>query len=282
MVARMVARAVAGLVLGLALRAQPQRIVSTFPSITETLFAIGAGDRVVGVSNYCRYPPAALSLPRVGGYLKPDAEKIALLRPDMVILRKNTTGLADRLSDLGIAHAEVSIGSLSDVYSMIREVGIAAGAEDRAEKLNDQIRSRLAAFRAETLGHARVKVLVIVGRTPGMLTNLIAVGPAAYLGELLEIAGGENVLTEPAIAYPRISMETVVRADPEVILDLSAMSDAASEGNRLVREWLSHRELEAVRSERVFAIPPEPLATPGPRVVEAVELLRSTIHRDRP
>jgi len=275
----MVARAVAGLVFALALKAQPQRIVSTFPSITETLFAIGLGDRVVGVSNYCRYPPAAVSLPKVGSYIKPDAEKIALLRPDLVILRKGASGLADRLSALGIAHAEVTLGSLSDVYAMIREVGMAAGANDRAEKLNGQIRARLDTFRAETAGQAKVKVLVIVGRTPGMLTNLIAVGPSAYLGELLQIAGGENILTERAISYPHISLETVVRADPDVILDVSGMSDAASGDDR---PWLAHRELRAVQNARVFALPPEPLTTPGPRVVEAVELLRSTIYRNRP
>src|SRR5580658_4724882 len=101
-------------------QAGPLRIVSTFPSITETLFALGAGDRVVGVSNYCRYPPAVLSLPKVGTFTRPDPEKIALLRPDLVIIDKSATGLAERLSALGIPHADVKLGSLADMYSMIR------------------------------------------------------------------------------------------------------------------------------------------------------------------
>src|SRR5271156_1200377 len=105
---------IAGLLLAFITQAQPARIVSTFPSITETLFALGAGGRVVGVSNYCRYPAAVLSLPKVGSYTKPDPERIALLRPDMVIIQKTAAGLADRLSALGIPHAEVKIGSLAE------------------------------------------------------------------------------------------------------------------------------------------------------------------------
>jgi iron complex transport system substrate-binding protein len=104
------------LLLPLSEEAQPARIVSTFPSITETLFALGAGDRVVGVSTYCRYPPAVLSLPKVGTYTKPDPEKIALLRPDLVIIQRAANTLADRLSALGIHYLEVRVESLTEVY----------------------------------------------------------------------------------------------------------------------------------------------------------------------
>jgi iron complex transport system substrate-binding protein len=262
---------VTGLVAFLAVAwAQPARIVSTSPSITETVFALGAGDRVVGVSNYCRYPAAVLALPKIGSYTKPDAEKIALLRPDLVIFQKNA-GLADRLSALGIAHEEVKIGSLADIYVMIREIGRAVGLTERAEKLNGEIRARLEAVRAET---ARRSVLLVVGRTPGTLTNLVAVGPSAYLGELLEIAGGRNVLTETAIAYPHISLETVVRLNPEVILDLSQMSDVGGSEEGLREPWLVHKELTGA----IIGLKSEALTTPGPRVVEAVELLRAKIH----
>src|SRR5580658_9205245 len=154
---------VAGLALALMAQAQPSRIVSTFPSVTETLFALGAGDRVVGVSNYCRYPSAALSLPKVGTYTKPDAEKIALLRPDLVFIQKSAANLADRLDALGIKHAEIQIGSLAEVYSMIRDIGRAAGLTDRAEGLNGDIRTRLDALRAEGRGRDRPKVLIVVG-----------------------------------------------------------------------------------------------------------------------
>jgi iron complex transport system substrate-binding protein len=263
-------------------QAQALRIVSTFPSVTETLFALGAGDRVVGVSNYCRYPPAVLSLPKVGTFIKPDPEKIALLRPDLVIIDKSAMGLAERLTALGIRHADVKLGSLADIYSMIRDIGGAIGSPDRAEKLNASISSRLNTIRAEAGNSARPSVLIVMGRTPGQLTSLIAVGPTAYLGEELEIAGGRNALTETAIAYPHISLETVVRLNPDVILDLSLMGRADNDpatNERLRETWLSRHELTAVRNGAIFGLTSEPLTTPGPRVVDAVELLQTTIHK---
>jgi iron complex transport system substrate-binding protein len=271
---------IAGLLLALITQAQPTRIVSTFPSITETLFALGAGDRVVGVSNYCRYPAAAISLPKIGTYAKPDPEKIALLRPDMVFIQKSAAALAERLDALGIKHTAVKIGSLAEIYSMIHDIGQAVGLPDKAKKLNEDIRTRLEMIRAETSGRPRPRVLIIVGRTPGLLTNLVAVGPGPYIGELLEIAGGGNALTETAIAYPHISLETVVRLNPDVILDTSMMGSAGSgAGLQEARQepWLSHRELTAVQNGMVFGLTSEPLVTPGPRVVDAVELIGAKI-----
>ena len=218
-----------------------------------------------------------LALPKIGTYTKPDPEKIALLRPDMVIIQKTAAGLADRLSALGIPHAEVKIGSLAEVYSMIADIGRAVGLPERAAKLNSEIRARLDAVRAETAGKARPTVMIVVGRTPGLLTNLVAVGPGAYLGELLEIAGGANILTRTAIAYPHISLETVVRLNPGVILDLSLMGDADAQEERLRQPWLLHRELSAVRNGKVFGLTSESLVTPGPRVVDAVDLIRAKL-----
>src|SRR5580698_5293751 len=259
-------------------QAGPLRIVSTFPSVTETLFAIGAGDRVVGVSNYCRFPPAVLSLPKGGSFTKPDPERIALLRPDLVIIDKMATGLAERLSALNIRHADVTLGSLADIYSMIHDIGAAVGLPERADKLNADIRSGLDARRAEAGSGPKPSVLIVIGRTPGQLTGLIAVGPAAYLGTLLEIAGGRNMLTETTIAYPHISLETVVRLNPDVILDLSLMGRTENDpatNERLRESWLSRRELAAVRNQAIFGLASETLTTPGPRVVDAVELLQT-------
>jgi iron complex transport system substrate-binding protein len=263
--------------------AQSNRIVSTFPSITETLFALGAGNHVVGVSTYCRYPPAVLALPKIGTYTKPDPERIALLRPDLVIIQRSASTLPDRLSALGIRYVEVKVGSLAEVYSMIRDIGLAIGLPGKADFLNAGIRVHLESLRAESRNQRKPTVLMVVGRTPGLLTNLIAVGPSAYLGELLEIAGGTNVLAETAIAYPQISLETVVRTNPDVILDFSMMgdtvSDPATQETHLREPWLAHSELNAVRSGRVFGVTSETLVTPGPRVVDAVEIIRAKLHQ---
>lgn len=268
------------LLLALTIQGQPKRIVSTFPSATETLFALGAGDRVVGVSTYCRYPPAVLSLPKVGTYIKPDLEKIALLQPDLVIIERTAGPFADRLSALGIRYTQVNVGSLAEVYSMIQDIGSEVGVPDKAASLNKEIRSRLETISAESTGHRQPTVLMVVGRTPGLLSNLTAVGPATYLGELLQIGGGSNAVNATPIPYPHISLETVVRLNPNVILDLSLMGESVEpriQEERLRQPWLAHRELSAVRNGNVFGLPSETLVTPGPRVVEAVQEIRAKI-----
>lgn len=262
---------------------QPKRIVSTFPSGTEALFALGLGDRVVGVSTYCRYPPAVLSLPKIGSYSKPDAEKIALLTPDLVVIPHIATGLADRLASLKIHTVQTRFDSLPEIYAMIRDIGDAAGVHDKAQILNAQIQNRLADLRRSTEGQPKPSVLLIVGRTPGLLTNLIAAGPSTYLTELLDIAGGINALQSTAISYPHISLETVIRLNPDVILDMSMMGEATEpriHEERLRQSWLSHPELRAVRSGRVYGLSSEILVTPGPRVAEAVEQIQWRLRAD--
>ena len=206
--------------------AAPQRIVSTFPSVTETLFALGAGDRVVGVSNYCRYPPAALALPKVGSFSKPDAEKIALLRPDLVVIEKSAGGLGERLSALCIRQLEVTLGSLPDIYTMISVFGASSGVVEPAALMNGEILARLETSRSKP--GTRPSVLIVVGRAPGQLTGLVVAGRGAYLSELLEIAGGRNAMAETPVTYPHISFETVERMNPDAIVDLSTMGMATT------------------------------------------------------
>jgi iron complex transport system substrate-binding protein len=264
----------------------PARIVSTSPSITETLFALGLGDRVVGVTTYDRYPPAVLKLPKIGSFSDPDPEKIAFLKPDLVIIHKSFPRLAERLSAVNIRYAEIEVTSLADIYVMISDIGRVTSVPDRAEKLNHSIKARLDAVRKEAAGRKKPSVLMLVGRNPGALTGMIAIAPSSYLGELIEIAGGRNVLTGTAIAYPHISMETVLRLDPDVILDASYMGDVFSDAQKraemLRGPWLSRRELRAVRNGMVFGLPSEALVTPGPRVVDAVEMIRKEIRKAAP
>jgi iron complex transport system substrate-binding protein len=240
------------------------------------------GNHVVGVSTYCRYPPEVLRLPKVGTYARPDPEKIALLRPDLAIIHSGSATLSGRLTALGIRFVEVNQTSLSEVYVGIREIGRAAGATVQAERLVQNIRSRLDAIQGEAQGARKPSVLLLVGKDPGRLTNMIGAGPTAYLGELLEIAGGRNILADSnLIAYPRISLETVVRLDPDLILDASGMGDLKQDAlmmqERTREPWLQHKELSAVRNGRVVAITSEALVVPGPRVVDAVELMRKPI-----
>jgi iron complex transport system substrate-binding protein len=250
--------------------------VSLLPSHTETLFALGLGDRVVGVSTFCRFPAEVVKLPKVGTFLKPEAELIARLRPDLVIVHEVSNGIDRRLASLRLPFVVVDSGTLASVFTSIRQIGSAAGVGDRAAMLVADIQRRLASVRGAAGSAPRPRALFIIGRRPGTLTDLVAVGPGSYINDLIEIAGGANVL---AIAgqpeYPRISMETVLRLDPDVIVDTVDMGETESE--RVQRQpvnerlWQAYGSLTAVKTRRLHAVTTDALVIPGPRVVEAAE-----------
>ena len=187
----------------------PARIVSTAPSATETLFALGLGRNVVGVSQYCEYPPEVKALPKVGSYVQPNLEAIARLRPDLVVLQKHEGPVQGRLRALGIRYVEMPYGLLADVYAGISVVADATGVHDRGEALNTRIQDRLAEIAARSRGKSRVRALVIVDRKMGTLSDLIVAGANNYVNQMMVIAGAVNVLDQSSLPmYPRISLET--------------------------------------------------------------------------
>lgn len=262
--------------------ATPRRIVSTSPSITETLFALGVGDRVVGVSAYCRFPPAAVSLPKVGTFLDPDAELIAGLRPDLVIIHPSANGLDHRLASLHIPFVAVDTDTFASVFTSIRRIADVVDVPARGAALIARITQRLDVLRRTAAARPHPRVLFIVGRRPGALTDLVAVGPGTYLDELIQIAGGVNVLAIPGQpAYPRISLETVLRLDPDVIVDTVDMGETAAERARRgpinERLWRAYGMLTAVQTHRVYAATTDALVVPGPRVAEAAEWIAALL-----
>ena len=263
----------------------PQRIISTSPSITEALFALDLGKKVVGVSTYCSYPPIVLKLPKVGTYLRPDPEAIARLNPDLVVLQKTSSELVNRLDALQIKHIEVPQDTLEDIYTGIREIGEAAGIPTAAQKLIARMQQSFKHIQDESAKTPKRRVLLIVGRRPGTLSDLVAVGPANFLNRLIDIAGGTNVLSGGALPpYPRISLETVLRENPDVIVDLTGMeeSESAREQERLSTEVLWRRQtgLSAVQSHHVYSVSSTAFVVPGPRSVDVAEMLFRYFHTD--
>jgi iron complex transport system substrate-binding protein len=275
--------ALAAMTARLSAQATPHRIVSTAPSITEALFALDLGSNVIGVSRYCDFPPEVLKLPKVGTYIKPDPEAIARLAPDLVILQGNPTELANRLTALHISFAEVPHGTLNDVFTGIQIIAQAAGVPQRAEPVVSRIKSGLDAIQTKARTLPSPHVLVVVDRRQGMLTDLVAIGPNNYVNQILEIAGGANVLAKPGLPqYPHISLETVLRENPDVILDLSGTQEseeqrqAARAGTLAL--WRQNGELTAVRNNHVYIGTSNALLVPGPRTVEAAQQLFDYIH----
>ncbi len=262
--------------------APPGRIVSTAPSITEMLFALGLGDRVVGVTTFCRYPPEAARKPKIGDYLRPNLELIVAARPDLVIVERTGVrrgGLPPGARRPGL---EVDDGALAGIYDSIERIGRAAGVPERAAALNARLRAELEALARRTAGRPRPRTLIVLGRTPGRLEGIVAAGRGSYLDELIGLAGGRNIFADTVSAYGKVPLEAVLARDPEVIVDLGEMADPESFDERrrraVVALWRRQPALSAVRSGRVYAAASAAFLVPGPRVAEAARALAEMIH----
>jgi iron complex transport system substrate-binding protein len=263
-----------------------RRIVSTAPSITETLFALDLGDRVVGVSRYCRYPPRALTLPRVGSFVEPDPEAIARLSPDLVVLHPLATGTEERLKALHLRTVTVDFGGLDTIYAGIDRIAEAAGVPDRGTKLRARLEQALDRTRAQAAKKAHPKVLLIVGRRPGALADIVAVGRSSYLDRILEIAGGVNVLSDAGLPeYPHIALESILRLRPDVIIDTGDLGDTEVERERSARAnqalWRGSTLLKDAGITRIYTSTTDALVVPGPRVAEVAEWMRKLLQDER-
>jgi len=226
-------------------------------------------------------------LPKVGTFLRPDAERIARLKPDLVIVNKLPNDLTNRLAALHIPYAEVDQGGLTDAYSEIREIGEAAGAKERADKLVATMRSRLDHIRTQMAGKKKPRVILVIGRDPGTLSNIIAVGQDNFLNELIEVAGGINIIAQESTQpYPHISLETILREHPDVLIDMGDMGDSPAERQRKAAEnralWNAVPNLSAVQNGRVYCLTSTAFVVPGPRITEAAETLFSILQGKKP
>ncbi|MBP1777424.1 MAG: Vitamin transporter, B12-binding component BtuF [candidate division NC10 bacterium] len=282
----MVARLAILILLASGCFAQPRRIVSTAPSVTEMLYALGLGDRVMGVTTFCRYPPEAARKPKIGNYLRPDVEAIVALRPDLVIAEKSMTRQALSLPGLKLNLLEVDDSTIPGIYDSIRTIGRAAGVGPKAQEVCTKIAADLDAVRRRTSRLPPWRVLFVVGRTPGKIEDLIAAGGTSYLGELIRIAGGDNILRDAAIPYAKVSLEEVFARDPDVIIDMGEMAQTVGTTDRqkqaVVSLWRRYPVLKAVRDNRVFAVASDIFVVPGPRVTQAASELARLVHPEAP
>jgi iron complex transport system substrate-binding protein len=276
-------RLIAALLLsGAALSALPQRIVSASPAITETLFALGLGDRVAGVTDYCNYPAEATKKPKIGGYLRPSLETILALRPDLVIAERSPSNLAAQLTRLKITAVEVEYKTLPDILASIEKIAAAAGVAERGVALRNSISLKMDQIRSRVKPYPRTKVMFVVGRTAGTLTGLIVVGSGSYLTALMETGGGVNAFADATGAYPKVTMEEVLARDPDVILDRADMGNqsVATEGQKLavVNLWRTYPMLKAVKQQRIVIMVPDIFFVPGPRIIDAAQAFAKMLH----
>ncbi|MEE9229288.1 MAG: helical backbone metal receptor [Acidobacteriota bacterium] len=261
---------------GAAPAARPERIITMAPNLTEIVFSLGAGERLVAVSKYSDYPHAARALPRAGGFINPDIERVLAYQPDLVILRDYSTRLEEKLRAFSIPVLRVHDESISDIMETIRSIGEALGTEPEAARLTASIERDLEQFRRRPEPARRPRVLLVTGRSPGTLQNLYTTGRGTFLHEMIRLAGGENLFGDSRIPYPKLSKEEIIARDPEVIVEpVSATSYNGARPDLGV--WQRLGSLSAVRSGRLHLLEGDYVLIPGPRIGQALRDLDRVI-----
>jgi iron complex transport system substrate-binding protein len=260
----------------------PKRLVSLVPAATEMLFAMGDGPRIVGVSNYDTFPPEATRIRRVGGLIDPDVERIFALRPDLVIVYNTQVELKQRLDRAGVAYYSYEHRALADITATVRAIGRRIGSDIRAEALASEMERGIAAIRSSVAGRPRPRTLLIFERDPGSLRNISASGGYGFLHDMLEVAGGDDVLSDIKQQMVQASTEMILTRRPDVIVELRYGSGLTS-GNAAadLEPWKVLASVPAVRNGRIHVLRGDEFVVPGPRIVDAAGKLADALHPER-
>jgi iron complex transport system substrate-binding protein len=259
--------------------ATPNRIISTSPAITEILFALGAGDRVVGVTDFCSYPEKACLLPSIGGPLNPSTETWLTLKPDLIIIQEDSEIILKNANIFGIPSLTVSVNNLKNILTSIQIIADSIQVSEAGHQLTEKIKIRINDYRSRLKELKPRQVLMLLSDTNDPSRDLYAVGRGTFLNELLTIAGGENVLPDTMAKYPKISKEYIIAKSPEIIIEVGPKSNLSSDGilDRK-KTWGKYPTLNAVKNNRLYFIGADYILIPGPRLINILEDLTRNIH----
>lgn len=249
----------------------PERIdraVSLAPNLTEMIFAVGAGDRLVGVTTYCNFPAETKDIPKVGDTQTPNIEGIIALQPQVVFVStaSQLESFTDALDERGIAVFVTDAATLDDVFRHLLQLGEIFGTSDNAGRLVNGLQDRVAKVRQETAGSDPVRVFLQISNEP-----LFTIGKDSFLTDLTTIAGGFSVTKDVPGGYPKLSKETASAMNPDIII----LSD--SEDNK--EPNIAFQNSAAVGRGKVFRIDPDIISRPGPRSVDALETIAELLRR---
>ena len=257
----------------------PRRIVSLVPAVTEMLFAIGAGDRVVGVSSFDKFPPEVTRIPKVGALLDPNLDLILSLKPDLVVLYHSQADFRTQLQRASVPAYAYTHAGLADVTQTIRAVGDRIGRPEQGRQLAGQIEARLDALRKRFATGARPRTLVVFGRENFALRGIYASGGRGFIHDMLTVAGGDNVFADVQREAVQATTELILARRPDVILELRADPMTPDEERKEAATWNQLASLPAVRAKRVHIITDPRTVIPGPRVADGVEVVAERLHR---
>jgi len=249
----------------------PERIVSTAPSNTEILFALGLGDRVVGVTEYCDYPEEAKEKEKIGGFSTVDIERIIALKSDLVLATQKTGNEnIERLEELGIPVAVLQPENLDGILEDIKLVGELTGTEDRAYALEAGMRERMEAVYKKTRNLEKPKVFYVVWHDP-----LMSAGSETFISDLISMAGGVNI-AQDIVGYKTMSLETVVDRDPDIII--VSIGPGQHSTYDFLMEEKRLQDVSAAKNGRIYAVDQNIVSRAGPRIVDGLEEFAKFIH----
>jgi len=262
-------------------QAQPLRIISLSPSITETLFALGAEDQLVGVTDYCDYPRAATSLHRIGGGLNPNLEAIVSLRPDLVVLSASQHKTINHLTQLNIRTLAVKSLTLHDIRQTIIAIGQASNKQREAMSLLSRFDAQLEMIQQQISGLPRPRVMISMGHSIGNndFKQFYIAGQQDFYNDLINLAGGENVYQKPFPKVPAISLEGLFHLNPDIIIDIFPEADDHTASIEQVRQqWLRLGQINAIKHDHLYIIEADYATIPGPRIIQLLADFAAIIH----
>jgi iron complex transport system substrate-binding protein len=249
----------------------PQRIVSLAPSVTETLFALGFGNRLVGVTTSCDYPAEAQKIAKIGGFMSPSLEVIVAKRPDLVLGVSSATDpvKAREMERLGLRVHLISLAGVNDILNSIKTIARLLEKPEAGERLVRKITLQIDRVARRIAGASRRATLLAVGIRP-----LVAVGGKNFIDELITLAGGENIARDAAQPWLNLPDEVVVAKAPQVIIE----AGMGSERSEAAKHWRDLKSIPAVKEGRVYAYPSDKILRPGPRIGEGLEEIARLVH----
>jgi len=254
----------------------PEKIVSLAPSATEILFALGLGDRVVGVDAYSDYPPEAQNIEKIGDFNGPNIEKILDLKPDLVIAgNKLQEKTIQQLEDLKVPTVAVESSTFDNIYGSIQLVGKVTGAQDKAQELVDSMMKRVEDIKAKVKDAEKPTVYYVMSY--GEMGNWTS-GPGSFINDLIEMAGGECITKDGGAPWMDYSLETLIERDPDILIVSSDMGTEANlEG---LKNANGYKDLTAVKEGRIYVVESGLVTRPGPRIVDGLEAIAKILHPD--
>ena len=259
----------------------PQRIITLAPSITETAFALGLGERIIAVTDYCDYPAATTDLPKVGGFINPNLEAIIGLQPDLVILLVEHQKIVGQLHQLNIPTFVVDNNTLAGIQLSIQQIAERTGQQAKAEQLLAMIKNKLDRINDKTKKLAKPTVMLAMGHSIGdnQMSSVYIAGKNDFYDDLITLAGGQNVYQDERLKVPSISAEGILKLNPDIILDIFPEADDHDyDLDSVKQQWRSLELINAVKNDHIHIIEQGYATIPGPRIFLLLEEMAKLIH----